>query len=155
MRGGGFLSRMPASYGDTMAGLMKRRNMALPTAPMLFWGKRWLTTCARTSTHNGPALSSGQGPPKAPRGKPSQAFLPHRARAAAGLSRIPEKQTQREGLGLSTAAAPPQLLLGSPGRDAAPRAPGRVSELSPRRALPRRDPTGASGVQCPFHPLGP
>lgn len=36
MRGGGFLSRMPASYGDTIAGLMKRKNMALPTAPILF-----------------------------------------------------------------------------------------------------------------------
>lgn len=45
IRGGGFLSKMPASYGETMAGLMKRKNMALPTAPMLFWGKRWLTTC--------------------------------------------------------------------------------------------------------------
>lgn len=45
MRGGGFLSRMPASYGDTIAGLMKRKNMALPTAPILFWGNRWLTTC--------------------------------------------------------------------------------------------------------------
>lgn len=30
-----------------MAGLTKRRNMALPTAPMLFCGKRWLTTCGR------------------------------------------------------------------------------------------------------------
>lgn len=45
MRGGGFLSRMPASYGDTIAGLIKRKNMALPTAPILFWGNRWLTTC--------------------------------------------------------------------------------------------------------------
>lgn len=48
IRGGGFLSKMPASYGETMAGLMKRRNMALPTAPMLFCGKRWLTTCMDT-----------------------------------------------------------------------------------------------------------
>ena len=40
IRGRGFLSRMPASYGDTMAGLTKRRNMALPTAPMLFCGNR-------------------------------------------------------------------------------------------------------------------
>lgn len=75
MRGGGFLSRMPASYGDTMAGLMKRRNMALPTAPMLFWGKRWLTTCARTITHNTPALSKGQGLTKALHGKPSLSVL--------------------------------------------------------------------------------
>lgn len=45
IRGGGFLSRMPASYGDTIAGLIKRKNMALPTAPILFWGNRWLTTC--------------------------------------------------------------------------------------------------------------
>lgn len=48
IRGGGFLSKMPASYGETMAGLMNRRNMALPTAPMLFWGNRWLTTCMDT-----------------------------------------------------------------------------------------------------------
>lgn len=43
--GGGFFSRIPASYGETIAGLINRKNMALPTAPILFWGNRWLTTC--------------------------------------------------------------------------------------------------------------
>lgn len=50
--GRGFLSKMPASYGDTMAGLTKRRNMALPTAPMLFCGNRWLTTCVKEDGGN-------------------------------------------------------------------------------------------------------
>lgn len=104
MRGGGFLSRMPASYGDTMAGLMKRRNMALPTAPMLFWGKRWLTTCARTITHNSPALSNGQGLPKASHGKPSQSILstPIMLNTLEWDSLASQRtRTRRKGVGLS------------------------------------------------------
>lgn len=160
MRGGGFLSRMPASYGDTMAGLMKRRNMALPTAPMLFWGKRWLTTWARTVTHNRADLAKGGGSLKPCLASQAQASFAHRSCSLEWDSPAWQRsRTSRTGVGLPDSSC---LSLSC---CTAPLAGTRLPEFlpcvraDPRRALPLQGPAGLgcalpSPAQNTFHLLG-